>query len=252
MDRPTNRIADLLALLSSTTDRDEIWRRSVAFCRSLGLKDVNLAEFSSGAYYPIWVRLSMAEHADHQEYIEGGYIDVDPILHARANGALGHATRMDLHNLDPLPADPKKSADLQDMIIRGGYDETVIVRARGRQAGLDRAIILIIGSENAPAVHALGSRQLATLANLISAFNTPPTPEAPLGHFAGLYEFLSEREHDMLCYLAQGLTNDQIAHRTGLAEVTVRFHIANARKKMGARTREQAVALAVARGLLRL
>ena len=252
MDSPTNRIADLLALLSSTSDSDEIWKRTVAFCRSLGLKDVNLAEFPTSDYYPLWARLSMAEHADHEEYIQGGFIDVDPILHARADGSLGDAMRMDLHRTNPVPFDLKKSAELKDMIIRGGYDETVIVRATGAKPGLDRTVVLITGYQTAPAVHALGEPQISTLANLISAFNMPPTPDAPTGHFASLYEFLSEREHDILCYLANGLTNDQIAHRTGLAEVTVRFHIANARKKMRARTREQAVALAIARGLLRL
>lgn len=252
MDRRTNRIADLVALLTSTTDSEEIWKRTVAFCRSLGLKDVNLAEFSSDDFYPIWARLSMAEHEDHQEYIEGGFIDVDPILHARADGSLVDAMRMDLHRIAPVPVDLKKSAELKDMIVRGGYDETVIVRASGTQAGLDRTIVLLTEFQNAPAIHALGATQLKTLANLVSAFNAPPTPSDPSGHFTSLYEFLSEREHDILCYLANGLTNDQIAHRTGLAEVTVRFHIANARKKMRARTREQAVALAVARGLLRL
>lgn len=56
---------------------------------------------------------------------------------------------------------------------------------------------------------------------------------------------LSVREVECLTLLANGLRSDRIAYTLGLARGTVAFHIRNARMKLRARTREQAVALAL-------
>ena len=67
-----------------------------------------------------------------------------------------------------------------------------------------------------------------------------------------VYSALSEREEEVLRHLARGSNNTQIAHTLNVAEVTVRLHLRNARHKMGAATREQALALAITRGFLQL
>ncbi len=56
---------------------------------------------------------------------------------------------------------------------------------------------------------------------------------------------LSPREHEVLGLLADGLTGQGIANRLYLSPETVRTHVRNATNKLGARTRVQAVALAV-------
>ncbi|HEY7620785.1 MAG TPA: LuxR C-terminal-related transcriptional regulator [Solirubrobacteraceae bacterium] len=59
---------------------------------------------------------------------------------------------------------------------------------------------------------------------------------------------LSPREHQVVELLAAGLTGEQVAARLGISPATVRVHIRNATGKLGASTRTQAVAIAVARG----
>jgi DNA-binding CsgD family transcriptional regulator len=59
---------------------------------------------------------------------------------------------------------------------------------------------------------------------------------------------LSPREHQVVELLAAGLTGDEVAGRLGISPATVRVHIRNATGKLGASTRTQAVAIAVARG----
>lgn len=59
---------------------------------------------------------------------------------------------------------------------------------------------------------------------------------------------LSPREREVLLWLGRGDRTDQIAHRLGLKPVTVSMHLRGSRQKLGARTREQALAIAVARG----
>ncbi|MEM7745499.1 MAG: LuxR C-terminal-related transcriptional regulator [Pseudomonadota bacterium] len=61
---------------------------------------------------------------------------------------------------------------------------------------------------------------------------------------------LSTRETEVLELLAQGHRVARIANLAGMSERTVDFHVANARRKLGARTRDQALALAVAEGLV--
>ena len=53
---------------------------------------------------------------------------------------------------------------------------------------------------------------------------------------------LSDRERDSLAFMADGRRDKEIADLLGITEATVRFHIDNARRKLGARNRAQAVA----------
>jgi DNA-binding CsgD family transcriptional regulator len=58
------------------------------------------------------------------------------------------------------------------------------------------------------------------------------------------------REREVLEMLANGATDDQIAASLTLSPATVQSHVRNAKAKLGARTRAQAVALALQRGLI--
>ena len=61
---------------------------------------------------------------------------------------------------------------------------------------------------------------------------------------------LSPREVEALHLLSLGLRTAEIAWRMGIECVTVGKHVASARRKLGARTREQALAVALREGLL--
>ena len=61
---------------------------------------------------------------------------------------------------------------------------------------------------------------------------------------------LSPKERDCLAFVAGGLTDWEIGERLGVAETTVISHVQSARRKLGAKTRAQAVALALVAGLI--
>jgi DNA-binding NarL/FixJ family response regulator len=65
-------------------------------------------------------------------------------------------------------------------------------------------------------------------------------------------EPLTAREHQVLEVLAEGLSNKAIAHRLGISDQTVKFHVASITGKLGARNRTDAVRRAVRRGLIAL
>jgi DNA-binding NarL/FixJ family response regulator len=67
-----------------------------------------------------------------------------------------------------------------------------------------------------------------------------------------LIEPLTERETEVLQYLAQGLSNRQIAIKLYISEHTVKFHVSSIYGKFGATNRAEAVRLGVQQGLVAL
>ena len=61
---------------------------------------------------------------------------------------------------------------------------------------------------------------------------------------------LTPKQAEVLHLLADGLERKEIAERMGIGEETVKSHLAEARRRLGARTSAQAVAIGVANSLL--
>jgi len=66
----------------------------------------------------------------------------------------------------------------------------------------------------------------------------------------GSVSLLSPREREVLGLLAQGCRGTEMAEMLGLSGETVRTHVRNAMTKLHARTRAQAVAMAVESGMV--
>jgi PAS domain S-box-containing protein len=77
---------------------------------------------------------------------------------------------------------------------------------------------------------------------LISAIRAAGIASSRAG---GRQRTLSPREREILGMLARGLTGEQIAERLVLSPETIRTHIRNAREKLGASTRVEAVTIAL-------
>lgn len=69
------------------------------------------------------------------------------------------------------------------------------------------------------------------------------------GEPAPLLHGLSQRERDCLAYVADGFSDSEIAGKLRLAQSTVHSHVENAKRKLGARSRAQAVARLFGNGL---
>jgi len=68
-----------------------------------------------------------------------------------------------------------------------------------------------------------------------------PDPRPGRGDWPGRTFGLSERESEIIALITQGLTNEQIADRAYLSINTVKSYIRTAYRKMGVRSRSQAV-----------
>ena len=85
----------------------------------------------------------------------------------------------------------------------------------------------------------------AATRRLVERFAQPdPTPAPALAD-------LTEREREILCLLARGFSNAELADRLYVSEATVKTHISAVLRKLGVRDRLQAVIAAYEGGLIR-
>jgi two-component system, NarL family, nitrate/nitrite response regulator NarL len=77
-----------------------------------------------------------------------------------------------------------------------------------------------------------------------------PDAEAAIAAPRSLLDRLTPREQQVLVRLATGAPNKEIARELGLAEVTVKLHVRQILKKIGARNRSEAAAIATRAGLI--
>ncbi len=82
---------------------------------------------------------------------------------------------------------------------------------------------------------------------LIEEFARRPMPDPELTAQVGS---LTEREREVLVYLARGLANAEIARELNVGEATVKTHVANVLQKLEARDRVQAVVFAYESGFV--
>jgi DNA-binding NarL/FixJ family response regulator len=90
---------------------------------------------------------------------------------------------------------------------------------------------------------------------VVSPSFTPETdvdgePDDTQGDWPGRAHGLSPREAEVLAFITQGLTNDDIARRTYLSINSVKTYIRNAYRKIGVTRRSQAVRWGLENGML--
>jgi DNA-binding CsgD family transcriptional regulator len=116
------------------------------------------------------------------------------------------------------------------------YDVALALAGTGDPAALRRALNLL---------HELGARPAAVVvARRLRALGEQAVPRGPRPATAANPGGLTRRETDVLRLLADGLSNAEIAARLVLSKRTVDNHVSAILRKLGARTRREAIARA--------
>ncbi len=85
---------------------------------------------------------------------------------------------------------------------------------------------------------------------LIGLLKRLPRDRAVMPHRDYPWEHLTQREQEVLNYLAKGNSGNEIARRLNIAPLTVRTHIRNLMGKLGVHSRLEAVAFGIKHGLV--
>jgi len=143
---------------------------------------------------------------------------------------------------DFAPRRERRFGAYWEALSQASIGEAICATSYGR--GRTIASLHLGFADPEPAPRTAGALQLAGLMlteKLLMFADPQPEPE-PFG--------LTPRERDVLAWVAEGKSDWEISVILGLSESTVRWHVDNARDKLGAVNRAQAVARMAAAGLL--
>lgn len=175
-------------------------------------------------------------------YLDQGFGAVDPIPRMAMTRALPF-TISDLRSGRLGPA-PGPEADGYFAAARAlGRDHGLVVPIHGPFGAHGLAVFAGPGPDPAPdlrpLLQSLGTYAYARMMALFA--RQPPDGTGPA---------LTPREAEVLRLARSGRGDEEIARTIGIAVRTVRFHFENARRRLGARTRAEALVLAVNHHLL--
>jgi len=159
-------------------------------------------------------------------------------------------------------ADPQRRLALGKIIAEAGHlvvemqDLADVVLADGdAPAGETRRLIALGGADQTlPGLLPRDANpdQIDAAIRAVASGLIVRLPDAGETGFTAMREseahaLLTPREHDVMAALAEGLTNKAIARRLNISLHTVKFHVESLFRKLGARTRTEAVAKAAER-----
>jgi DNA-binding CsgD family transcriptional regulator len=161
--------------------------------------------------------------------------------------------RVAVHAVDlPRRAALSKMVAEAGHLVVGAQDTADVVLADGDgPPGETRPVVTLGGADrDAPGMLSrdAGANQIDAALRAVSAGLIVRLPDAVEAGFAAMREtdgqaLLTPREHEVLA-LAEGLTNKAIGRRLNISLHTVKFHVESLFRKLGARTRTEAVAKA--------
>lgn len=242
-----NALIDSLDGLLHLPEQAERWQTAQQLARRFGIKCILVAGAHGAKKQIDWISTDIPA-SWIEEYLAEDYVQVDPCVERLAvlPGSLeldcGVARREDCAEV--------KAWTLNHKLKDAGFGGLHCSRF-GEISGPGKFVTLGFEErcETAIAATPLDLRLFAAL--LAATINKDAPPPDQL--FApGRGCVLTTRQREVLSLLAEGMLTARIAERLGISEAAVTLHFSNARKALGASTREHALALALSRGLISL
>jgi DNA-binding CsgD family transcriptional regulator len=241
--------AELFDRFSGLKSADDRWDTALELVTEFGGNSLSVAVINGDNPVPSFFRSTMDERWLAQ-YIERNLVIGDPLPPHSARSRRPLSIRGG--TLRASEARNPQALELNHSMTDMGYQSVLAVPFDSDLRGSSR--VVVFSSDLAFERHFTGEvgDQLALLTMVFNAylFTDAESSVQNAAQYGGAVPALSQREHDVLLYLALGLKTQRIAERLQLAEVTVRKYFQSARQKLGARTREQALARAICGGLI--
>jgi DNA-binding CsgD family transcriptional regulator len=233
---------DFLAAIQSATDVDAIWNSLRGFGAMYGLDRVLLGATSidpgTGSIIPTQYKTDLPSDI-FRDYIESGSYRTDPMFPAAQVATQPMCLHNDVLRQIPISSEMRKLFD-SELVQAWPFRVAIpVVRSSdGNSWGVvfgglhGQKEASNVAREAVPVLWLAAAAAGLRLLQFDSLKAVSPNP-------------LTSREKDCLLHLAQGLRVDRIAERLSISNATVEMHLANARRKLAARTSPEAVARAL-------
>lgn len=243
---PDTRVDRFVEDLQAAEDCDALWSICVSHFRAFGIDSLIYVCVRPDAPHDAGVARSTLPDWWTDHYLSETQIADDPLLkHCESfEPRLTGIEYLDLYPALPGPA-RRRLQDMNEAGLSSGFTSPVRLGSNRRCGGwtfgthLPRRRFDKLYDEVALPVRLMGFYAHERL----DAFARRPETAG-----TALSGRLSARECMCLTLLAKGSRTAQIARSIGIAPITVEFHLKNARRKLGAATREEALARALVQG----
>lgn len=227
--------------LINLTDTQDVWRCTAEFGHNLGFSScsLTLAERSGSKLESRYLRTDLGKEF-HDAYTNGELIDIDPFLQFSCHKP--SAQKVLTRDLSSFPESSPKHLEFLDRLAQTGNTGGIGIPVRTSENQVFGGWMLS-SREPEETFHKLlaDHGHEAHLAGLLAYERMV---SLGLGREAN-EKRLSVREREVLLWLCAGYRVSMIADKLGISESAVNLYLKNARTKLGAKTREQAVARAI-------
>lgn len=234
--------------LTNFTDADSVWRHTASLAYDFGFSSCSLtmAARQATGLESTYLKCDLTEEF-HDSYRNDGLIDCDPFLLFSCTGLA--AKRIDSSNLSSFPGASIQHQAFLDHVAAAGASNGFAIPVRPAGDEIFGGWLFSSGEGSADFERLVGDHGRETHLAAVLAYERMaalglggPKPS----------NTLSPRERECLLWLCDGLRVSLIADKLAISESAVNLYISNAKRKLGAKTREQAVARALVRGEISL
>ncbi|SDG54198.1 Autoinducer binding domain-containing protein [Alloyangia pacifica] len=233
--------------LAETRTAQDAWDAAVKICRRIGAKDVNCGAIMRDSRELAWLRSSM-DPRWLRAYHQARFYEVDAILDACKAGTPQQFVDVPRHF---SAARTSRRRDMFGCLL--DFEYRYILAQTWITGETERTVVLSCEDDPKDLYGRGTERAFRAISAMLSLAILPPGDEMAQDWACGSpWSRLSAKERDVLSYLAHGMEVHEIAERFVITEEQARRRLLSACRTLGVAAPEQALSLAMARGVLSL
>lgn len=239
-----SRFEDFVDALTPMPDVQTIWHHTERYVASIGYSGCSLvlARMSADRVEGPTISSNFSDEFK-TAYARGGLGQIDPFLLFGCNTL--SAKQIVTNDLSSFPGATAAHRTFLECAAENGARNNIGIPVRLR--GPEQFGGWVLSNTDNTRQYARLHREHSTNAHLASVLAFERMVAIGLGS-APDERLLSTRERECLLWLCAGLRVSMIAAKLAISESAVHLYLSNARKKLGAHTREQAIARAIFSG----
>ncbi|QQA42949.1 helix-turn-helix transcriptional regulator [Pelagovum pacificum] len=244
--RFANLLIDTADVLAVAEQEGDTWAAINRVANRIGAIAVNAGAFLRSDQQIAWMRSSMNSRW-LEDYGAQGFHQTDPLLRAAMAGTAPRT--YDVAGLEAAAGPDRTHGALHDGMMSHGYNYMI---TRSWFEGTAGKCLVFSCRDDPTDMFGPGTeRALSAVSAMLTHSLTPPDGSARDGlAFGSGWSDLDPAERDVLSYLVNGYNVALIAETLSLTEPDVVRLIRSASRRMRAETTDQALSLALTRGLL--